>query len=67
MFPKIWRITGCLQNNPIYRKSKLNYIAFPASLKFMFEMVKIKLNVGREILKLLNTLRLSEDAGTSDW
>ena len=56
-FPKNWRNT-VHQNNPIYRKLKLNYIAFPASLRYMYEMVKTKLTVWRGILKLLNTLRL---------
>ena len=43
----------------IHYKLKLNDIAFPTSLRFMYEMVKTKLTVLRGILKLLNTLRLS--------
>ena len=43
----------------IQYKLKLNDIAFPTSLRFMYEMVKTKLNVWRGILKLLNTLRFS--------
>ena len=42
----------------IHYKLKLNDIAFPTSLRFMYEMVKTKLTVWRGILKLLNTLRL---------